>query len=58
MFCVHTGVHAEDKRKIKQLMYHSIRDLLFYPRGELSDDEEGRCKCSGHNLGTAVTRCS
>ncbi|KAK7474631.1 hypothetical protein BaRGS_00034110 [Batillaria attramentaria] len=35
-----TSVHTEDKKRIKQLMYHTVRDLFFYPRGELSDDED------------------
>ncbi|KAL5019521.1 hypothetical protein ScPMuIL_002413 [Solemya velum] len=34
-----TGIHKEDKQKIKQLLMHFIPDLFFIPRGELSDDE-------------------
>ena len=34
-----TGIHKEDKQKIKQLLYHMMPDLFFIPRGELSDDE-------------------
>ena len=34
-------MHHEDKKKIKQLIYHQVRDFLFYPRAELSDDEDG-----------------
>ena len=34
-----TGLHKEDKQRIKQLLYHHLPDLYFTPRGELSDDE-------------------
>ena len=34
-----TGLHKEDKQKIKQLLHHHIPDLYFTARGELSDDE-------------------
>ena len=39
--CADPGMHHEDKKKIKQLIYHQVRDFLFYPRAELSDDEDG-----------------
>jgi hypothetical protein len=32
----------EDKQNIKKIMYQFLPDFLFTPRGELSDDEEGR----------------
>ena len=34
-----SGLHKEDKQKIKQLLYHHLPDLYFTSRGELSDDE-------------------
>ncbi|XP_064596113.1 paired amphipathic helix protein Sin3b-like isoform X2 [Liolophura sinensis] len=34
-----TGIHKDDKQKIKQLLYQFIPDMFFSPRGELSDDE-------------------
>ncbi|KAK3597908.1 hypothetical protein CHS0354_042245 [Potamilus streckersoni] len=37
-----TGIHKNDKRKIKVLLKHFIPDLFFLPRGELSDDEMDR----------------
>ncbi|XP_041355634.1 paired amphipathic helix protein Sin3a-like isoform X2 [Gigantopelta aegis] len=33
------GIHKEDKRKIKQLLYQTLPDLFFTQRSELSDDE-------------------
>ena len=36
------GIHKEDKRKIKQLLYQTLPDLFFTPRSELSDDEMDR----------------
>lgn len=35
-----TGIHKEDKYKIKQIIYHLVPDMLFSQRGELSDAEE------------------
>ncbi|XP_077996855.1 paired amphipathic helix protein Sin3a-like isoform X2 [Glandiceps talaboti] len=35
-----TGIHKEDKQKIKQLLLHFLPDFMFFPRGELSDDED------------------
>ncbi|XP_046857434.1 paired amphipathic helix protein Sin3b-like isoform X2 [Xenia sp. Carnegie-2017] len=35
-----TGIHKEDKSKIKSLLYTFVPDLFFAPRGELSDDED------------------
>ncbi|XP_026123713.1 paired amphipathic helix protein Sin3a isoform X1 [Carassius auratus] len=35
-----SGIHKEDKYKIKQIIYHFIPDMLFARRGELSDVEE------------------
>lgn len=32
----------EDKQNIKKIMYQFLPDFLFTPRGELSDDEEGK----------------
>ena len=37
-----TGIHKEDKQKIKQLLHHLLADLFFIQRGELSDDEGDR----------------
>ncbi|KAL3886413.1 hypothetical protein ACJMK2_026411 [Sinanodonta woodiana] len=37
-----SGVHTEEKHKIKVLLKHFIPDLFFSPRGELSDDEIDR----------------
>lgn len=34
-----TGIHKEDKQRIKQLMRQFIPDFFSVPRGELSDDE-------------------
>lgn len=34
-----TGIQKEDKQKMKQILYHFISDLMFVPRGALSDDE-------------------
>ncbi|ESO95141.1 hypothetical protein LOTGIDRAFT_232221 [Lottia gigantea] len=34
-----TGIHKEDKSKIKLLLNHFIPDMFFSPRGDLSDDE-------------------
>ena len=34
-----SGIHKEDKQKIKLLLKHFIPDLFFSPRQELSDDE-------------------
>jgi paired amphipathic helix protein Sin3a len=34
-----TAIQKEDKQKIKQIVYHFLPDLLFVPRGALSDDE-------------------
>uniref|UniRef100_UPI0035901EA7 paired amphipathic helix protein Sin3a isoform X2 n=1 Tax=Myxine glutinosa TaxID=7769 RepID=UPI0035901EA7 len=36
-----SGIQAEDKHKIKQIVHHLLPDLFFGPRGELSDVEEG-----------------
>uniref|UniRef100_A0A672KAE1 Paired amphipathic helix protein Sin3a-like n=2 Tax=Sinocyclocheilus grahami TaxID=75366 RepID=A0A672KAE1_SINGR len=35
-----SGIHKDDKYKIKQIIYHFIPDMLFIRRGELSDVEE------------------
>uniref|UniRef100_A0A673IJ28 Paired amphipathic helix protein Sin3a-like n=1 Tax=Sinocyclocheilus rhinocerous TaxID=307959 RepID=A0A673IJ28_9TELE len=35
-----SGIHKDDKYKIKQIIYHFIPDMLFARRGELSDVEE------------------
>lgn len=35
-----TGIHKEDKQKIKQLIRLFIPDLFFHPRQDLSDDEK------------------
>lgn len=35
-----SGIHKDDKYKIKQVIYHFIPDMLFARRGELSDVEE------------------
>lgn len=35
-----SGIHKDDKYKIKQIIYHFIPDMLFTRRGELSDVEE------------------
>ncbi|XP_071826257.1 paired amphipathic helix protein Sin3a-like isoform X2 [Apostichopus japonicus] len=35
-----TGIHKEEKQKIKQLLHHFLPDFLFVERGELSDDED------------------
>ncbi|XP_028417065.1 paired amphipathic helix protein Sin3a-like [Dendronephthya gigantea] len=35
-----TGIHKEDKSKIKSLLSIFVPDLFFAPRGELSDDED------------------
>ncbi|XP_076323407.1 paired amphipathic helix protein Sin3a-like [Tachypleus tridentatus] len=37
-----TGIHKEDKQKIKLFMRHFIPDFFSVPRGELSDDENER----------------
>lgn len=37
-----TSIHKEEKQKIKQLLHHFIPDMFFYPRGELSDDEQDK----------------
>ncbi|KAK7571866.1 hypothetical protein V9T40_014338 [Parthenolecanium corni] len=34
-----TGIHKEDKQKIKSLIRQFIPDLFYHPRQELSDDE-------------------
>ncbi|CAA9997397.1 unnamed protein product, partial [Nesidiocoris tenuis] len=34
-----TGVHKQDKQRIKQLLRHSIPDMFHHRRQELSDDE-------------------
>ena len=34
-----TGIHKEDKQRIKQLLRQFIPDLFFHPRQELSEDE-------------------
>lgn len=34
-----TGIHKEDKQKIKQLIRQFLPDFFSVPRGELSDDE-------------------
>lgn len=34
-----TGIHKEDKQRIKLLLKHFIPDLFFHTRQELSDDE-------------------
>ena len=34
-----TAIQREDKHKIKEIIYHFLPDLLFVPRGALSDDE-------------------
>jgi hypothetical protein len=36
------GFAKEDKQNIKKIMYQFLPDFLFTPRGELSDDEEGK----------------
>ncbi|XP_072020842.1 paired amphipathic helix protein Sin3a-like [Amphiura filiformis] len=35
-----TGIHKEEKQKIKQLLLHFLPDFMFLERGELSDDED------------------
>ena len=37
--CPISGIHKEDKQRIKQLLKHFMPDFFFTPRGELSDDE-------------------
>lgn len=34
-----TGIHKEDKQRIKQLLRQFVPDLFFHPRQELSEDE-------------------
>ena len=34
-----TAIQREDKHRIKEIIYHFLPDLLFVPRGALSDDE-------------------
>lgn len=48
----YSGIHKDDKQKIKQLLYHFLPDLFFMTRGELSDDEEDH---DGGNGGTAAS---
>lgn len=35
-----TGIHKEEKQKLKQLLHHFLPDFLFVDRGELSDNED------------------
>jgi paired amphipathic helix protein Sin3a len=35
-----TGIHKEDKQRIKQLVRQSLPDMFHYARQEMSDDEE------------------
>lgn len=37
-----TGIHKEEKQRLKQLLKHFIPDLFFTMRGELSDDEQDK----------------
>jgi hypothetical protein len=37
-----TAFAKDDKQNIKKIMYQFLPDFLFAPRGELSDDEEGK----------------
>ncbi|XP_030622002.1 paired amphipathic helix protein Sin3a isoform X2 [Chanos chanos] len=57
-----SGIHKDDKYKIKQIIHHFIPDMLFARRGELSDveeeeedetepDEEGAKKHNGTSSG-------
>jgi len=34
-----SGIHKDDKRKIKHILKHFIPDLFAHPRMDLSDDE-------------------
>jgi hypothetical protein len=34
-----TTIQREDKHRIKEVVYHFLPDLLYVPRGALSDDE-------------------
>ncbi len=49
-----SGIHKEEKQKIKQLLLHFLPDFMFLERGELSDDEdeddEGRRRKNISNL--------
>jgi paired amphipathic helix protein Sin3a len=40
-----TGIHKEDKQRIKHLLRQFVPDLFFHPRQELSEDEREEEGC-------------
>ena len=50
-----TGIHKEDKQRIKQLLRQFIPDLFFHPRQELSEDER---EDEGNNVSRQLTFCT